>query len=132
MDAADVNYAIDQLAALVTKYHLPPKVLIVHRFTTNMLQNASQIKLDPRVQVVINMDGWGQPWLKFDTYKACEVDEPVQFTGLQALLSQRHAKGRRAPLAAGSPRPAAAADLHPVSVARIGAGPLFAAARSMN
>jgi hypothetical protein len=57
MDATDVNYAIGQLAALVTKYHLPPKVLIIHRFTTNMLTHASQIKLDPRVQVVINMDG---------------------------------------------------------------------------
>ena len=86
LDANDVNYAIDQLAELVTKYHLPPKVLIVHRFTTNMLQHASQIKRDPRVQVVINMDGWGQPWLKFDTYKACEVDEPVQFTGFKLFF----------------------------------------------
>jgi hypothetical protein len=58
MDASDVNYAIDQLAALVTKYHLPPKILVIHRFTTNMLTHASQIKRDPRVQVVINMDGW--------------------------------------------------------------------------
>lgn len=93
MDASDVNYAIDQLAAIVTKYHLPPKVLIVHRFTVNMLQNASKIKLDPRVQVVINMDGWGQPWLKFDTYKACEVDEPVQFTGFKLFFHNDTRKG---------------------------------------
>jgi hypothetical protein len=85
-DASDVNYAIDQLAQIVTKYHLPPKVLIVHRFTTNMLQHADQIKLDPRVQVVINMDGWGQPWLKFDTYRACEVAEPVEFTGFKLFF----------------------------------------------
>ena len=93
LDANDVNYAIDQLAELVTKYHLPPKVLIVHRFTTNMLQHASQIKRDPRVQVVINMDGWGQPWLKFDTYKACEVDEPVQFTGFKLFFHNDTKKG---------------------------------------
>lgn len=86
MDAADINYAIDQLAELVTKYHLPPKVLIVHRFTQNMLQNADKIKLDPRVQVVINMDGWGQPWLKFDTYATCEASEPVQFTGFKLFF----------------------------------------------
>ena len=92
-DAKDVNYAIDQLADLVTKYHLPPKVLIVHRFTTNMLQHADQIKLDPRVQVVINMDGWGQPWLKFDTYKTCEVDEPVQFTGFKLFFHNDTKKG---------------------------------------
>jgi hypothetical protein len=92
-DAKDVNYAIDQLAELVTKYHLPPKVLIVHRFTTNMLQHADQIKRDPRVQVVINMDGWGQPWLKFDTYKNCEVDEPVQFTGFKLFFHNDTKKG---------------------------------------
>jgi hypothetical protein len=86
MDAADINYAIDQLADLVTKYHLPPKVLIVHRFTVNMLQNADKIKLDPRVQVVINMDGWGQPWHKFDTYATCEASEPVQFTGFKLFF----------------------------------------------
>jgi hypothetical protein len=90
--AADVNYAIQQLAEIVTKYHLPPKVLVVHRFTTNMLQGADKIKLDPRVQVVINMDGWGEPWLKFDTYKTAEVKEPVQFTGFK-LFYHNDTKG---------------------------------------
>jgi hypothetical protein len=93
MDARDVNYAIDQLAALVTKYHLPPKVLIIHRFTTNMLQHANQIKLDPRVQVVINMDGWGQPWLKFDTYAKCEASEPVEYTGFKLFFHNDTRKG---------------------------------------
>jgi hypothetical protein len=93
MDAREVNYAIDQLAAIVTKYHLPPKVLIIHRFTTNMLTHASQIKRDPRVQVVINMDGWGQPWHKFDTYKTCEVKEPVQFTGFKLFFHNDTKKG---------------------------------------
>lgn len=93
MDARDVNYAIDQLAALVTKYHLPPKVLIVHRFTTNMLQHASEIKLDPRVQVVINMDGWGQPWYKFDTYARCEAAEPVEYTGFKLFFHNDTRKG---------------------------------------
>jgi hypothetical protein len=93
MDASDINYAIDQLAQLVTKYNLPPKVLIVHRFTLNMLQNADKIKLDPRVQVVINMDGWGQPWLKFDTYATCEANEPVQFTGFKLFFHNDTKKG---------------------------------------
>lgn len=93
MDARDVNYAIEQLAKLVTQYHLPPKMLIVHRFTTNMLQRADQIRLDPRVQVVINMDGWGQPWLKFDTYAKCEVSEPVQYTGFKLFFHNDTKKG---------------------------------------
>lgn len=93
MDARDVNYAIAQLGALVTKYHLPPKVLVVHRFTTNMLQHANQIKLDPRVQVVINMDGWGQPWYKFDTYARCEAAEPVEYTGFKLFFHNDTRKG---------------------------------------
>ncbi len=93
MDAKDVNYAIAQLAALVTKYHLPPKVLIVHRFTTNMLQHADQIALDSRVQVVINMDGWGQPWLKFDTYAKCEASQPVEYTGFKLFFHNDTRKG---------------------------------------
>jgi hypothetical protein len=84
--AADVNYVIDQLARLVTQHHLPPKVLVIHRFSQNMLQDADRIRLDPRVQIVINMDGWGQPWLKFDTYAKCQVAEPVQFTGFKLFF----------------------------------------------
>jgi len=93
MTAADVNNVIDYLAGIVTKYHLPPKILVAHRFTTNMLQDAEQIRLDPRVQIVINMDGWGQPWLKFDTYARCEVAEPVQFTGFKLFYHNDTRKG---------------------------------------
>jgi hypothetical protein len=93
MDSDDINKVIATLANLVTTYHLPPKVLIVHRFTSNMIQGASSIVLDPRVQVVINMDGWGQPWLKFDTYKKCEVDEPVQFTGFKLFFHNDTRRG---------------------------------------
>ena len=92
-DAADVNYAIDQLAELVDKYKLPPKVLIVHRFTRPMLTNASKIKLDPRVQVVIHMDGWGPPWMKKDSYDAYVYAEPVQFTGFKLFYKNDTKKG---------------------------------------
>jgi hypothetical protein len=93
LDAAEVNYAVAELAKLVTQYHLPPKVLVIHRFTLNMLQNAAKIRLDPRVQVVINMDGWGEPWLKFDTYATSEVAEPVQFTGFKLFFHNDTKKG---------------------------------------
>ncbi len=92
-DAADVNYAIDVLAGLVEKHHLPPKVLIVHRFTRPMLTNASKIKLDPRVQVVIHMDGWGPPWMKKDSYQAYVYAEPVQYTGFKLFYHNDTKKG---------------------------------------
>ncbi len=92
-DASDINYAIDFLAGIVEKYHLPPKVLVVHRFTRPMLTNAGHIKLDPRVQVVINMDGWGAPHLKKDSYQAYVSSEPVQFTGFKLFYHNDTKRG---------------------------------------
>jgi hypothetical protein len=80
-DAADINYAIRFLANLVEKHNLPPKILVVHRFTPKGVTNARNIKLDPRVQFVMHMDGFGPPWLKRDTYYRDIKREPVQFAG---------------------------------------------------
>ena len=92
-DAADVNYASGFLADLVKKYHLPPKVFIVHRFTRNMITNARSIALRPEVQIVMNMDGWGAPWLKRDSYKDYIVKEPVQYTGFKLFYHNDTKKG---------------------------------------
>ncbi|MFT3752968.1 MAG: hypothetical protein QM800_08875 [Paludibacter sp.] len=83
MDATDINYCSEYLAKLVKENNLPPKVLVVHRFTQGMVRNYKNIKLRPEVQVVINMDGWGEPVLKRSTYKLYIYKEPVQFTGFK-------------------------------------------------
>jgi len=93
LDAADINYAIELLAKIVDENNLPPKVLVVHRFTRKMISNASAIRLDPRVQVVINMDGWGASWLKRDTYRDYIVREPIQFTGFKLFYHNDTKKG---------------------------------------
>jgi hypothetical protein len=83
MDAADINYASEYLTNLVREHGLPPKVLIIHRFTRRMVSNYQDIRLRPEVQIVIHMDGWGAPWLKRDTYRDYIIREPVQFTGFK-------------------------------------------------
>ena len=83
MDATDINYCSNYLAKLVKDNNLPPKILIVHRFTQGMVRNYKNIKLHPEVQVVMNMDGWGEPILKRSTYKLYIYKEPVQFTGFK-------------------------------------------------
>ena len=83
IDGSHVNQAIDRLANLVTTHRLPPKVLIVHRFTVGMVTNHEVIRSDPRVQVVIHMDGFGAPGLKRDIYRVIVEDRPVQFAGLK-------------------------------------------------
>lgn len=82
-DAKDINYAINFLARIVSENHLPPKLLMVHRFTQGMVTNYKNIKLDPRVQVIMDMDGWGDPTLKKDSYKAYIQKQPVQYTGFK-------------------------------------------------
>jgi hypothetical protein len=82
-DAADINYCSQYLADLVNKYNLPPKVFTVHRFTKKMVTNYQNIKLRPEVQMVMHMDGWGQPDLKLGTYRYFIQNEPVQFTGFK-------------------------------------------------
>jgi hypothetical protein len=82
-DAVDINYASSFLAELVTQHNLPPKVLVVHRFTRPMVTNASKIVLDPRVQIVMHMDGWGWPSRKKESYRRYIYEEPVQFTGFK-------------------------------------------------
>ncbi|HET7600021.1 MAG TPA: hypothetical protein VFK09_06990 [Gemmatimonadales bacterium] len=90
MDAADVNYASGVLGRLVDSLSLPPKVLVVHRFTESMLTNAPRIRLDPRVQVVIDMDGFGTRTLKRAIYKYVIIEEPVQFTGFKLFTKARN------------------------------------------
>ncbi|CAL1518870.1 hypothetical protein [Chitinophaga sp. MM2321] len=82
-DAADINYAISWLAALVRQHNLPPKILVVHRFTQGMLTNYKNIRIQPEVQLVMNMDGFGDIAKKIDTYKCWISGEPVQFTGFK-------------------------------------------------
>ena len=91
-DAADINYASRFLANLVDKYKLPPKILVVHRFTPRGVTNADKIQLDPRVQIVMDMDGFGPPWMKRDTYWRDIKGEPVQFTGWKQFTKLRNDK----------------------------------------
>ncbi|RYY06134.1 MAG: hypothetical protein EOP43_07150, partial [Sphingobacteriaceae bacterium] len=82
-DADDVNFTSNYLSKLVKENNLPPKILILHRFTKSMVTNYKNIKLHPEVQFVMDMDGWGEPELKKGTYRNHIYAEPVQFTGFK-------------------------------------------------
>ena len=82
-DATDINYAAQYLASIVNANHLPPKVLIVHRFTEDMVTNYKKIQPLPEVQIVMDMDGFGSKEKKYGTYSRVINPEPVQFTGIK-------------------------------------------------
>jgi hypothetical protein len=89
-DAADINYASRFLANLVDRHHLPPKILVVHRYTPGGVTNTRKIMLDPRVQIVVEMDGFGAPWVKRDTYWRDIKREPVQFAGWKQFTKRKN------------------------------------------
>ncbi len=82
-NAEDINSAIDFLASVVKKNNLPPKILVVHRFTEGMVRGFERIKKVPEVQIVMDMDGWGDKILKRSSYILYEFQDPVQFTGFK-------------------------------------------------
>ena len=95
MDAADINYAAEYLASLVKEYNLPPKILVVHRFTKGMVTGASQIVTRPEVQIVMHMDGFGGMAKKLSSYQLAVVSEPVQFAGFKLFYKNDRMETKR-------------------------------------
>jgi len=83
VSAAEVNEAIQYLSGLVRDHDLPPKILVVHRYTYPMVTDADDIEPTPEVQVVMDMDGWGGMGNKISSYEAYIAPFPVQFTGFK-------------------------------------------------
>jgi hypothetical protein len=111
LDAKDINFAVNFLDEIARSKNLPPKILVVHRFTRPMVTNAKDIRPTPHVQVVMDMDGWGPPWLKFDSYHDYIKKEPVQFTGFKLFFHNDTKSG--------------AAMLTPSEVLRLNPKPLY-------
>jgi hypothetical protein len=83
MSAAEINFAARYLAKTVQENHLPPKILVVHRFTQKMVTDYRAIKPLPQVEIVMDMDGFGSPVLKTAVYIDYIERQPVQFTGFK-------------------------------------------------
>ncbi len=81
--ADDINYVTGYLANLVKEHNLPPKILVVHRFTQGMVTNYKQIKTRSEVQIVMDMDGWGLQARKINTYRQYIYKEPVHYAGFK-------------------------------------------------
>jgi hypothetical protein len=80
--ADDVNYAIDVLDDIIAAKRLPPKVLIVHQFTMNMLPDKERVKDSRMVDVALCMDGWGVRPLKLATYRMV-VRKPLEYAAIK-------------------------------------------------
>jgi len=84
LDASTIDGVVRTLSELVASEHLPPKILVVHRFTDSMVTNAWEIAhSDPNVQIVVTMDGFGPPALKLAQYRSYVHDQGVQYSGIK-------------------------------------------------
>lgn len=90
MSAADVNWAIDDLAAIVRRDRLPDKVLVVHQFTQGMLPGWRDIRTRSGVQLVLDMDGFGSPQTKSAFYRLFVGRQPIPggFGGIKLFYTQ--------------------------------------------
>jgi hypothetical protein len=83
LDGATIDGVVRTLSDVVAANHLPPKILIVHRFTDDMVTNAWEIAPNQNVQVVVTMDGFGPPSLKLAQYHSYVHDQGVQYSGIK-------------------------------------------------
>jgi hypothetical protein len=105
MDAESINYAIETLGRIVREENLPPKVLVVHRFTRKMVTGADRLASDPGVQLVLDMDGFGAPPLKRATYNQYVANAGVPITGFKLFYHQDQPLMTEADVLALSPIP---------------------------
>lgn len=69
VQAREVNAVTAWLEQLVVREKLPPKLLVIHQFTHDMIQDRELLKPRERVQTILNADGFGGRAVKISKYK---------------------------------------------------------------
>ena len=68
-DAATINEVSRYLARIVREGNLPQKLLVIHRFTNDMIENEEQLQKQPGVALAVNVDGFGGQEIKVAKYR---------------------------------------------------------------
>ncbi len=85
--AAEVNEVSGWLDRLVAEHELPPKMLLVHQFTTGMVDRKNLVKSRRHVELVFNMDGFGARSAKLSKYRMLAKDRRFPL-GFKLFLRQ--------------------------------------------
>ena len=88
IDGATVNRAQELLQNLVLENRLGNKILVVHQFRPDMIQNKAAIAPSDRVETVIDADGFGSPSLKLDQWNRVIRDGTVERAGIKLFYRQ--------------------------------------------
>ena len=68
-DAGTVNEVSRYLSRIVRESDLPQKLLVVHRFTHDMLRDEDRLERHPGVALTVNVDGFGDRANKIAKYR---------------------------------------------------------------
>jgi len=88
VDAREVNAVSFWLDDLVRRDHLPQKLLVIHRFTPNMIMGEDQLKARARVAVTVNVDGFGAGEIKIAKYKSFAKHTPGLHNGFKLFYHE--------------------------------------------
>ncbi len=81
-----INEVQRYLATLVEEVGLPPKILIVHQFTTRMLYYREVIENYDAVELSVDMDGFGYTAAKLSGYRRFALAAPSERPGLKLFF----------------------------------------------
>ena len=87
-DASTVNEVSRYLSALVRRNDLPQKLLVVHRFTGDMIHAEHQLERDPGVALVVNVDGFGDQPNKIAKYREFTHDLHRRYNGFKLFYHE--------------------------------------------
>jgi hypothetical protein len=85
---AQVTEAQQWLADLANRYGTSRKTLIVHQFTLGMIEDKESIAPVEGVDLVIDMDGWGTPAEKIETWEVVIQSDPIEYNGVKLFYGQ--------------------------------------------
>jgi transcriptional regulator with XRE-family HTH domain len=88
VDAKSVNQVINYLADLVKRNNLPQKLLVIHRFTDDMIRNKDKIKTPSQVAVTLDVDGFGEKAAKYVKYQSYVSEEDGVYHGIKLYFQQ--------------------------------------------
>lgn len=88
MHADSVNSAARYLSKIVKTYDLPEKLLLIHRFTDDMIIDDHRLQEYPGVQTVVNVDGFGTPSAKVAKYRDFAKRHPNVGAGFKLFYKE--------------------------------------------
>lgn len=86
LDAGQINAVQAELERIIEENNLPDKILLLHQFDEGMIRDKANIQNFPRVQIVIDMDGFGPAEVKVKKFKT--LAQPAEHAGIKIFFEQ--------------------------------------------